>query len=306
MTRAAVLIVPASLALLCSCDDIVQFGHVQQDFHYSYAMQPGGHLDVENRNGGVSIIGWDRNSIDVAGSKYAGNESELPQVRIKVDVNGNAATIVTESPDWGNYGANYTIRVPRNTAVSRAKSTNGNVTVEDLTSGGSLVSTNGRMTLHRDDGDFDVRTTNGSVEYEDCAGTERAETTNGSVKGTLKSGSFEAHTTNGSIDLSLDNPARGQQLRAQTTNGSIQIALNQFLDNPIHAQTSHGGLTLRLPHNTDAHLDAHTSLARISSELPISAEESDKHELHGNLGRGGPVISVSTSTGAIRIEDGGH
>jgi DUF4097 and DUF4098 domain-containing protein YvlB len=281
---------------------------VQQDFHYSYALPQGGHLDVENRNGSISILGWDRDSIDVAGTKYAPDNNALQQIHIKVDVSGNSASIVTETPEqwWGNFGAAYTIHVPRNTTVSRAKSTNGSVTAEDLAAGGSLTSTNGRISLYRDSGNFEVRTTNGGIDFEDCSGTERAETTNGGVRGNLKSGAFDARSTNGPVDFTITRPERDEQLRASTTNGSIRIVLNQFAGNAIRAQTTHGGVTLRLPHDTDARIDAHTSVSQISSELPVSAEESDRHVLRGQLGKGGPMISLATTTGSIRIEDGGR
>lgn len=296
------------LMMLSSC--VGDFARVQQDFHYSYTMQPGGHLDVETRNGSIDIVGWDRNSIDVAGTKYAPDDSELQEVRIKVNVSGNTALISTESPNggglWGNYGANYTIHVPSNTAVTRARSTNGRVSAEDLTAGGSLNSTNGHISLNRDTGNFDVHTTNGSIEFEDCSGMERAETTNGGVRGTLRAGAFDAHSVNGPIDFTLSKPQSDEELRASTTNGSIRIQLNQFAGNPMHLETTHGPITLRLPHDTDARIDARTTLARISSELPISAEESGRHELRGQLGKGGPSISAETTTGPIRIEDGGR
>jgi DUF4097 and DUF4098 domain-containing protein YvlB len=254
------------------------------------------------------MIGWDRNSIDIAGTKYAPDDAALKDVHIKADVNGNIASITTETPSgaWGSYGASYTIHLPHNTSVSRAKSTNGSITGEDLSAGGSLVSTNGRITLRRDDGDFDVRTTNGGIEYEDCSGIERAETTNGSVRGSFKAGAFQARSTNGAIDLTLDKPRPDRELRASTTNGSIHIALNGFAENSIRADTTHGSVTLRLPHDTNARIDAHTSVSRVSTDLPISAEEGGKHELRGQLGRGGPIISLTSGTGPIRIEDGGR
>ena len=308
MKQIRTLVLIGSLTLLCGCGMDFDLGpRATQEFHYSYAMQPGGHLEVDNHNGSIEIIGWDRDAVDVSGTKYAPSNEELKEVRIKVDVSGAIASIVTESPQgWGNYGVNYTIHLPRNTAVSRAKSSNGSVSAEDMSSGGSLVSTNGRISLRRDDGNFDARTSNGNVEFEDCTGVERAETTNGSIRGQLKSGAFEVRTSNGSVDLALSKPLPNATLRANTTNGSIKLALDNFAGNPIRAETTHGSVTLRLPHDTDAHIDAHTNLSTISSELSVAAEESDKHELRGQIGKGGPLISAITTTGSIRIEDATH
>lgn len=272
-------------------------------------MQPGGHLDMENRNGSISIVGWDKDTIDVSGTKYAPENGDLNGIHIKVDVSGNVASIITDMPSggtWGNYGANYTIHLPRSTAANRVKSTNGAVTAEDMNAGGSLVSTNGHIALRRDYGNFDIRTTNGGIDFEDCSGVERAETTNGGVQGNLKSGAFDVRSTNGAVDLTLGKPQAQQELRAFTTNGSIRIALNEFAGNAIHAHTSHGSVTLRLPHDTNAQVDAETSLSHVNSELPVVSGESSKHMLRGQLGSGGPVISLVTSTGSIQIEDGGH
>jgi DUF4097 and DUF4098 domain-containing protein YvlB len=307
MNRITAAVFVTSLAVLCSCDDFEGFGRVQQDFHYSYAMKPGGHLDIENRNGSISMIGWDRDTIDVSGTKYAPDDGALKEVHIKVDVNGGSASISTESPgEWGNFGASYTIHLPRNTSVSRAKSTNGSITAEELNAGGTLATTNGHVNLRHTAGDYQIRSTNGSIEFENCSGRERAETTNGPVRGTLQAGAFDVHTVNGTVELTVEKPAPDQDLRASTTNGPVRLELNQFAGNAIHLQTTHGSVTLRLPHDTNARLEAHTSLSRISTEFPIASEESDRHDLRGQLGKGGPVISVSTSTGAIRIEDGGH
>ena len=302
------LLLPIGPVMLLSSCMLGDFGRVEQDFHYSYAMQPGGHLDVETRNGFIEIVGWDRNSIDISGTKYAPDASELQDLRIKVNVSGNMASITTETPGgvWGNYGANYTIHLPSNTVVTRARSTNGRITAEDLSGGGALNSTNGHISLNRDTGNFEVHTTNGGIEFQDCSGIERAETTNGSLRGTLKAGAFDVRSVNGGVDFTISKPQRDEELRASTTNGPIHVALNEFADNPMRLQTTHGSITLRLPHSTDARIDARTTVAHISSELPISAEEGGRHELRGQFGKGGPAISAQTTTGSIRIEDGGR
>ncbi len=308
MNRIRMTLLMGSLLALGACDEIGGFGHVQEDFHYTYALQPGGHIDVDNRNGSITLVGWDRDSLDVAGTKYAPDEAGLKQVQIKVSASGNMASIVTESPmgGWGNFGAKYIIHLPRNTTVTRAKSTNGSVAAEDMASGGSLVSTNGRISLTRDEGNFDVRTTNGGVEFDNCNGVERAETTNGGINGNLKAGSVEARTTNGSVDLTISQPKADADVRVKTTNGSIKLAMDNFAGNGIRTETTHGAITLRLPRDTNARIEAHTSMAHITSDLPVTAEQSDKHELRGQLGKGGPVISAMTTTGSIHIEDGGR
>lgn len=293
-------------ALLTSCSELGDFDRVKEDFHYSYPLQPGGRLELDNRNGSIDIVGWDRSSIDVSGTKFAQTASLLKQIKINVSVNGNNASIATEWPrsSWhGSQGAKYMIRVPRQTVLTRAQTTNGSVSVEDLEGGGRVSSTNGRISMARDTGDYDLHTTNGAIELEECSGSERAHTTNGAVRGRLKAGSIDSQSTNGAIELTLMQPANGQAIRASTTNGGIVLALAEFHDNPVNAETRNGGVTLRLPSDINARINAETRLAGITNSLTLSStDENSKHRLSGQLGKGGPLISATTTTGGVHLE----
>lgn len=295
-----------TVALLSSCVDLGDFDRVKEDFHYSYPLQPGGRLELDNRNGSIQIVGWDRNTIDVSGTKFASSADRLQQIKINVSVNGSNASIATEWPrdSWhGSYGANYIIRLPRQITLSRTQTSNGSVSVEDLEGGGHVTSTNGRISMARDAGDYDAQTSNGAIEIEECSGSERAHTTNGAVRGRLKAGTIDAESTNGSIEFTVMQPSNGQAIRASTTNGGIVLAVAEFHGNPLSAHTTNGGITLRLPSNTNARINLETGLASISNDLTLSStDETSKHRLSGQLGKDGPLISATTTTGAIHLE----
>ena len=292
--------------LLSSCSDLGDFDRVKEDFHYTYPLQPGGRLELENRNGSIEIVGWDRNTIDVSGTKFAPATNRLQEIKVNINVSGNTASIATEWPkdSWhGSYGAKYIIRVPRQITLARTQTTNGSVSVEDLEGGGHVNSTNGRISMARDSGDYDVQTTNGAIDFEECSGSERAHTTNGAVRGRLKTGSIDSESTNGSIELTLMQPSNGQRIRASTTNGGIVLALAEFHDNPLNAETTNGGVTIRLPKDTNAKVNLETSVSSIRNDLALSStEESSKHRLSGQLGNGGPLISATARTGAVHLE----
>jgi DUF4097 and DUF4098 domain-containing protein YvlB len=306
MTRMWMGIVLLNGALLTSCGELGDFDRVKEDFHYSYPLQPGGRLELDNRNGSIDIVGWDRNAIDVSGTKFAPTANLLQQIKVNVSVNGNNASIATEWPkdSWhGSYGAKYMIRVPRQTTLTRTQTTNGSVSIEDLEGGGRVSSTNGRISMARDTGDYDLHTTNGAIELEECSGSERAHTTNGAVRGRLKAGSIDSQSTNGAIELTLMQPSNGQPIRASTTNGGIVLALAEFHDNPVSAQTRNGGVTLRLPSDINAKITAETSVSSISNNLTLtSTDENSKHRLSGQLGKGGSLISATTTTGSVHLE----
>ncbi len=292
--------------ITASCDGIGGLDRARQDFHYSYPIQPGGSLDLENTNGSVDIAGWDRDTIDVSGTKFAPADDMLREINIKVSVSGTNASVATEAPrDFlhGGYGAKYVIRVPSRMTLTFAKTTNGGISVEDLQGGGRVSSTNGHITLARDNGDYEVETTNGGIELDECSGSERAHTTNGSIRGRLRAGTLQARSTNGTIDFTIMKPQDGEPIRASTTNGGITLALAEFHDNALNAETTHGSVTLRLPSDANARISAHTTVSHITNELSLSStEETSKHHLEGQLGKGGPLISASTTTGSVHFE----
>jgi hypothetical protein len=291
--------------VLIGCGNLGDFNRVKEDFHYSEAFQPGGRLDFDNRNGTVEIAGWDRNSIDVSGTKYAPSHEQLGRVTINVTVNGSNASVSASLPDTfgGNYGAKFLIRVPRQTVLGREKTTNGGVSVEYLTGGGVMMSTNGRVFLARDTGDYEATTTNGSIEYEECEGSMQAHTTNGAIRGRLKSGAIEAHSRNGSIDVTILKPLDGKAFRVSTTNGGITLVLAEFHSNPIEAKTTNGSVRLRVPADTNASVTGDTSLASITNDFTLSGTvDISKHHISGQLGSGGTPISIRTTTGGIHLE----
>jgi Putative adhesin len=296
----------AGTCSLAGCGDLGPFDRYREDFHFSQAFQPNGRLEVENFNGSVDVASWDRNTIDVSGTKYAPSKDQMDRLKIDFHVDGGIAYVKVQRQDsinWGGgYGAKFLIRVPKATALSRVKTTNGGVTVEDVDGGGHVLSTNGRVLLARVNGDYDLETTNGGIELDQCQGAIRAHTTNGSVRGQLSAGAINAGTTNGPIDVTLRKTKRGDPLRVETTNGSVTLIIGELNDNEVSASSTNGSITLRLPSSPNARLEARNSTSSITNEvLPFAVEDQSKHRLTGKFGDGGPLIQLHTSNGGIHI-----
>src|SRR5579885_502067 len=65
-------LLPGLLALAgCDIEDFAASERSTTDFHYSYALKSGGRLSLENFNGSVEITGWDQETVDISGAKYA-------------------------------------------------------------------------------------------------------------------------------------------------------------------------------------------------------------------------------------------
>lgn len=290
---------------LSGCGNLGQFDRYREDFRMEKPFEPNGRLEVENFNGSVDIASWPRNSIEVSGTKSGPSRQQLDQLKINVRVEGGVAYVDVEKPggNWsGGYGAKLRIRVPRQTTVTRVKTTNAGVGVEDVEGGGAINSTNGRVLLQRVKGDYTVETSNGGIELDECEGAFRLKTTNGPVRGSVRAGSVNAETSNGGVDLTVRSAHSGEPVRAVTRNGSIVLALSEFNNNAVSASTSNGGITLRLPESVNAQLDAETSIGTVQSDFSVGASQSSKHSLSGTLGAGGPAIDLHTNTGSIHIQ----
>jgi hypothetical protein len=268
MLRALILL-PALLLTGCIYADFGPSERFRDSFHYSYDLQPGGRVSLENSNGSIEISGWDQNKVEVDGEKYASTEAALREVKVDIRNQPDLVDIRTVRPSsssfFSNSGARYVIHVPRTAHLDWIKSTNGRIDVHDLDAGARL------------------------------------RTSNGKIRGDHIRGGVEAQTSNGGIDLrDIEGGAT-----LQTTNGPIALAMTHPPAANIRAETSNGSITLRLPPDTAARLEASTSNAGIVTDFDISGHaRMDRHHISGDIGRSEglrPMIDLRTSNGHISI-----
>jgi len=237
------VILPLLAIFLAGCDDIDlgNFGgsdRYREDFHYSYALSSGGSLRLENFNGPVEISGWDKNTIDIDGTKYANTEYRLKEMKIDIAPSANSITIRTLPPidHRGNSGARYTIHVPRKIDLSSIVSSNGRVTVESVEGASHLRTSNGSVHATRLIGPLEVQTSNGTVEVSEIAGDTTLRSSNGTIRADVRKGRFGATTSNGSISVRLME-ADSSPVRLESSNGHIELTMDAARE--VHASTRH-------------------------------------------------------------------
>lgn len=301
----------AGLLLLSGCDldELGDWGNhssarYTQDFHYSYPLKPGGRLSMENFNGSIEITGWDENTVEVSGVKYAATPEQRDAIKIDVVATSDSVSIRTIPPSTrrGNTGAKYVLKVPHKTNLDRITSSNGAIRVLDVAGPARLRTTNGAVRAERLGGNLEVETTNGGIDAVDIEGGCVLRTSNGGLKASGIRGGVEGHTTNGGITVRLAKSEPGRPVRLETSNGGVELTLEADNRNDVRIHTTNGGITLRLPDRIGARLIAATSQSSIRSEFDVVSEGvRDKHRLEGIIGAGGPTIDVSTTNGSIRI-----
>lgn len=288
--RGRLYLLPLTLALagLMGCD-LAEFGdsnRFQEDFHQTYPMHAGGRLYLENFNGSLEISGWDQDTVDISGTKYASTEQALSALKVDIVASDDSIRIRTVRPfeRRGNMGARYVIRVPRRTSLERIQSSNGRIRVADIGAQARL------------------ETSNGSVEVTNAGGPVTVKTSNGSVRASEIRGSVEATTSNGSIRVSLAKVEERRPVRLHTSNGSVELSVEDLRNNDVVVTTSNASITVRLPGLVSANVKASTSNASITNEFDATFKgRSAKTSLEGTIGAGGPSLDLSTSNGSIKL-----
>lgn len=294
----------------CDCGVFDSSNSYHSDFHYSYSLNPGGRLEVENFNGTVEITGWDQNRCEITGSKSASTVEMRDRIKIEVQQSPGGIYVRSVRPDGdfhGSMGVHYVIRVPRKTELNRIISSNGSLHVEQIEGRVELKTTNGQVRVEALNGALNAHTSNGSVTAENVTGEMLLHTSNGPILADRVTAGVEASTSNGSITAHFDEAAAGAPAfsKFETSNGKIDITMPTPPKSEIRAHTSNSSITLRLPASAAAKIRMATSHGRVRSDFEAQNAQAEHHgrqqTLEETLGGGGPLIDLHTTNGSIQV-----
>jgi hypothetical protein len=248
---------------------------------------PGRLLRVHNTNGRTTVIGEEREDIEVQVAKTARAESAdaarelLDEIRLIHDLAGEALELDVEVPrKWNRRGhANLELHVPRGMSLD-VKISNGKVAVASLSGRVRARSSNGSVTIDDVVGDIEIATTNAKV---CCAATR------GRLVARSSNGKIELHEHRGSVD-------------ASTSNGMIRVSMEEVGKAGIQLATSNGRILLELPEEVDADVDIRVDNGVIRNDRTLcKATRATNGQVRGQLGLGGPLIKLRTSNGSISL-----
>lgn len=169
--------------------------------------------------------------------------------------------------------------------------------------------------------DLDAQTSDGAIELPAIEGNIRARTSDGSItlaggRGTFQlsssdgrivargvDGALEARASDGSVTID----GRFDVLHLSTSDGRIEARIEpgSRMRTDWSITTSDGGLVLRLPDDLAADLDAHVGDGHIDLDFPVTMRgRMSRHDLRASLNGGGPLLTLRTTDGSIRIERG--
>jgi DUF4097 and DUF4098 domain-containing protein YvlB len=297
----------APVLLLTGCVEFGDFGDSEaykEDFHQTYPLNAGGSVSIETFNGSIELVGWEQNSVEVNGTKYASTKSALDSIKIDVSSpSGSVRVRASKLSDFHhNMGARFTVRVPKRATLDLSTS-NGHVRIEDVEGNARLRTSNGPIRVERLKGELEARTSNGGIDVDYLEGDSKLHTSNGAIRVEASHGLFDAVTSNGSITARLNDPSTTWPVHAESSNGHIDLKIDAKQLPEVRAETSNSSIVLRLPMGANAEVRAHTSHASVSSEFDgVHTDNEHGHgEMSGRIGGGGRLIELSSSNGSIKI-----
>lgn len=230
----------------------------QDVFEKAFSLEGVSRISVENVNGRIEAIAWDRPYLRVRAVKSAPGRSaeDLAQTEIRVRKTSDLIRIETINPrrhhlfgflDFGRLGTrvDYELHFPAGTQA-RLETCNGKVLATGFGSALTCDAVNGSIEATDIDGPVKATTVNGSlrIAFRGPLKQSRLETVNGSVEVAFARNSsvnYHLETVNGRIEgdfaLAVEGKhgpkeARGsynggaETLKCETINGSIRVKTN--------------------------------------------------------------------------------
>lgn len=220
---------------------------VTEELSYTYGLNDGGRVSVDNINGNVTVIGGAGNTVEIVALKKARSQEYLDAIQVIIDHSDDAIRIDTQHPSKGGLSSwfsrgesgsvSYTIRVPAGAKLESIESVNGSLDISGVS------------------GVVQASTVNGSINAQDLTSDARIETVNGRVEATftILEGAQKAkfETVNGRLLVSLP-PDADVRISAETVNGSIDggdfgLKTNKgFVGRDLDGQIGSGSARLNL------------------------------------------------------------
>ena len=192
---------------------------LRAEFHQSYPLSAGGRVSLENIQGAVRVIGWDRNEVRVDAVKRAYSAERLAEADIRVDVTADAVRIKTRYPqstlNFNNDGderfqnpasVEYTLSVPRGARLDSITLVNGALSIEGMT------------------GEVKASSVNGHVAARELSSRVRLSVVNGGLEAAFNqlgaANDIELTSVNGPVTITLPSDSNAE-LRVNSVHGNI-------------------------------------------------------------------------------------
>ena len=232
-----------SALLLCSVLAFATMASakVTEKFAQTYPLEANGKIHLENVNGTVEIVAWDKAEVSLEAEKSAREQEGLDRMHLKIESSPGRLYVKTEMEkqwkfwDHMNAEVRYKLMVPAGATLEKIDVVNAGIQVTGVKGSVRLASVNGQ------------------VEADGLSGPGKFETVNGSIRVTYVSlaGQPDIHlgTVNGGCTLRLPADA-AFQLETETVNGGTHcdfpITLEKSGKHGLRGTVNGGGASVTM------------------------------------------------------------
>jgi hypothetical protein len=265
-------------------------------------------LEVLTRSGDITVRTGPSGSVFIRGKIFVGDhwlfgkrQADVGEIQQHPPLRQDGNSIHIDYVNVRDIAVDYEITVPAETAL-RTRSGSGNQTIEGIHGNADLQTGSGDMRLASLTGAIHLQTGSGNVRAHDISGSVRGGAGSGDIEvDERSSGDIDLHTGSGNVTV------RGIQGAFRADAGSGDITAEGKQSGAWEIRTGSGNVHVRLPGNSAFDADISTSSGTIDVNSPIEmtvqgrVQESRK-SIHGKVRGGGPLLSVRTGSGDIRIQ----
>lgn len=260
-----------------------------QQVDTTFAVRPGGTLELDALNGAVTVDTWDRSAMRVQAT-YRGRTG------IEIEHSGSTVSIETEARGMSN-PVTFEVTVPRSYNVE-IDGVNLRVTVDGIQGSTDIENVQGPIIVRGVTGPVDVESVSGSITIENVRGTIEVATVNQAIRINGARGSIDAETANGSIVM---RDVDASSVAATTVNGLVDYDGSVHDGGRYFLAAHNGSITMAVPERTNARIDIETHNGRVESAFPVRVTGSGDREFSFTLGNGSARVELESYNGTIHL-----
>jgi len=214
-----------------------------------------------------------------------------------------------------NVSISYDVTLP-NTSRLHTETGSGDQTIQDVQGPLRASSGSGSIRASKIGGETRLNTGSGDIKLDGVKGSVYANAGSGNIVANGIAGGFYGETGSGDVTLVQDATGHVQAktgsghvnlknvkggLEARSGSGTVEAQGEAKGDWDIH--TGSGDIVLRLPSQAAFNVDARSNSGGVTVNHPITVQGAvKKNQVQGKVGAGGPLLSLQTGSGEIRIE----
>ena len=291
------VIVPlvAVASIGCSIDVRGSESSQREEKRFTLSGSEPAELSLRTFDGAIQVRSWDKNEVLVEIERRGPDQASIDALTVNTSQEGNRVVVEAQAPrgerrvitfgNWVSSSVHLTVSAPRRITLV-ARSGDGSIDASDFEGAVELDSGDGRILASRVEGRLKAHTGDGSILVDQATGQVDAESGDGSIEIAGRLSDLTVRSGDGRV-------------RVEATDGSV-------MKGEWRLTTGDGSIRLSVPDGFNAEIDAHTGDGSIRVEgidppARQDRDRSDRRDLQGRLGSGGPVLRLRSGDGSIEV-----